>query len=95
MTIQQKHDAFLLYCVRASESINASLGARIILTSDEAQELIAECDLGGMSDVVALMRSLSDDGLLQNDMSGGRVIFRITMDGLRRAELLGGGTTLV
>lgn len=92
MTIQEKHDALLAYCVRDSKSVDAAPQARLYIDqTHQLPEVLAECDLKDIQELRSYIESLSDMGFLEAHLIGGPrgLQYKITMEGFRRAEALG------
>ena len=89
MTIQQKHDALLAFCVRTSKDLGASPQSIISLDAEDVQEVLAECGFKDEAELRFFVRSLEDRGFLESYVTLASVGYRITMAGYEIAEALG------
>ena len=86
MTIQQKHDALLTFCVRTSKDLGASPQSIIRLDAGDVQKALAECEFRDEKDLRFYVQSLVDRDLLESYVTGAGVAFRITMAGYELAD---------
>lgn len=89
MTIQQKHDALLAFCVRAGKDLGASPQSIISLDANDVQEVLAKYEFKDDGELRFYVRSLEDRGFLESYITFASVGYRITMAGYERAEALG------
>ena len=87
MTIQEKLDAVLAFCVRTSKELGASPDSLITLDPDDVRKAVEECELKDEAEFRYYLRSVAQLGMLKIlTLNGG---FQITMAGFMRAESLG------
>lgn len=87
MTIQEKLDAVLVFCVRTSKEIGVSPDSLITFDAEDMRKGAQECELKDQGEFQYYLRSLSDMGMLKIlTLAGG---FQITISGFMRAESLG------
>ena len=86
MTIQQKHDALLTFCVRTSKDLDVSPQSIIRLDAGDVQKALAECEFRDEEDLRFYVKSLVDRDLLESYVTGAGVAFRITMAGYELAD---------
>ena len=89
MTIQQKHDALLAFCVRASKDLGASPQSIISLDAEDVQQVLEECGFENEDELRFYVRSLENRGLLVSYVTFSSVGYQITMAGYEIAEGLG------
>lgn len=89
MTIKEKHDALIAYCVRCSKNLDAPPQAPIRLYIEDEQSAIDQCELKDRNELCFFIQSLDDQGYLKNQTTGAGVSFIITMAGFQAAEDLG------
>jgi hypothetical protein len=92
MTIQQKHDALLVFLVEATKATpGANMASIVSLEADDKQQALDRCGLADQQELVFFVESLARRGMLVSHATlGGGINFQITMEGYERAEELCG-----
>ena len=91
MTIQQKHDALLVFLVEATKATPGGNMASIIsLEADDIQQALDRCGLADQQELGFFVESLARRGMLVSHATFGGINFQITMEGYQRTEELSG-----